>query len=98
MSHCLMYKNGNSSVVRGVECDFVRIKYSEINQYKKNGWVSSLSEIDADQDFLSVFLSDPKSLTKDEMVEFAKSELNLKLSKRMLEDTMIEKISEALND
>lgn len=105
MSHCLMYKKGDSAVIRGVECDFVRIKYSEIELYKSKGYVISVEELTeseevteelTESDFLSVFNASPEKLNKDELVKFGNLLFGLELSKRMKEATLIDKIKEVM--
>lgn len=97
MSHCLVFKEGDSHLVKGVMCDFKRIHLSEFEAHIKDGWVSGLADLYQQDVLASKFEKDPESLTKDEHKEYAES-LGLKLSKRMLEENMIAAIKEHLND
>lgn len=42
MSHALLYKKGNSEIVRGVKCDFIRVPFSQIAENVKQGWSTTL--------------------------------------------------------
>ena len=102
MSYCLMVKKGNMAVIGGVECDFVRIKVAQIQDYKKDGWSVSVDELKEPQeeqkpevDLQAIFEEAPERLTKDELVELG-AEYGLKLTKRNKEAKLIEKIKEAM--
>jgi hypothetical protein len=41
----MMFKEGDSSVVRGVKCDFIRIELAERPQYKIDGWADNEKEL-----------------------------------------------------
>lgn len=65
---------------------------------KQDNVVSVKDENDNDTgDLLDQFNSDPEALTKDQHIDLAAS-IGLKLTKRMNESTMIEKIKEQLSD
>ena len=103
MTHCVMYKKGESKVVRGIPCDLVRIKYSEIDSYLEAGYshdvnylYEEVKKVITKDEFLFIFNDNPTRLTKEEMIAFAKEYLDLKLTKNSKEATLIEKISKAL--
>jgi len=45
MSHVLLYKTGNSSIIRGVLCDFIRCKISDMDFYKSQGYVKNPKDL-----------------------------------------------------
>lgn len=45
MPHVLVYKEGDSHVIRGVKCEFARIKISEIDLYLSKGYVKDPQEL-----------------------------------------------------
>ncbi len=110
MSHCLLFIEGDSHVVRGVKCDFVRVKFALADEYRAKGYKSSpedlykkkeVIELPEEKEPLSaeslfeIFSEDPERLTKDELVFLAKERYGIELHKRSKESTMIEKIKEA---
>lgn len=99
--YVLVYRRGTKSTVRGVPCEFKRVDISEVEKLKHEGWVSSvyglLEKKESKKDLASVFLSNPKELTKKELKEYAAS-IDLKLSMKMLEDNMIEAIQKKLDE
>jgi hypothetical protein len=102
----LVYREGDTSVVRGVPCEFKRVTVGEAELLKMDGWVGSVYELYCDsgkpskkedelcESIADIFDADPTRLTKDELKEYGK-EFGLNLSKRMLEENMISAIKEA---
>lgn len=45
MSHVLLYKEGKSKIIRGVECDFVRVLIRDIDSYLSKGYKKSVTEL-----------------------------------------------------
>ena len=42
-----VYKQGDTAVVRGVQCDFKNIKYTELQHYIEQGWVTDIESLKA---------------------------------------------------
>lgn len=43
--HILVYKEGETSEIRGVKCDFKRISLGEFHKYEKEGYKKSVTEL-----------------------------------------------------
>lgn len=46
----LLYKKGNATVAKGVECDFIRVSIKSIAHYLANGYVSDPLELIEDKE------------------------------------------------